>query len=454
MPLDVDADVLIVGSGAAGATCARVLAAAGRRVVVVEEGGPPQPASSAAEALGVLYRDAGTTTALGSDPMPILQGRCLGGTTVVNGAIQVALPRDVWEEWPQLHALLPWDALEAARERNDDELGVAPTPEALWGGSGAALRRALPGASPIRRNTPGCRGSGRCLQGCPHGGKASVDRAMLPLAEADGALVFARCAARSVTLRNGRATGVIGRFSSGARFVGRAPLVIVAASAIQTPRLLARSGVGGVGRGFMCHPGAAVAGLFPDPLAQGGTQTMEFLAHRQRGYKLETLAMAGVLRATKVPGVGPVLVERLARLDHVALWGVACRAEAKGRVWAGPSVWWSPTRRDRKVLLEGLATAAVAMLEAGATEVWPGVYGAPETITRIEDARRLAIVAPDAGVTALATTHLFGGVTVGARAEVLPGLVVADSSLFPSNIGVNPMSAIMAVARVIAEAWA
>ena len=32
-------------------------------------------------------------------------------------------------------------------------------------------------------------------------------------------------------------------------------------------------------------------------------------------------------------------------------------------------------------------------------------------------------------------------------------LVVADASLFPTNLGVNPMSAIMAVAACVAEAW-
>ncbi|MCB9761376.1 MAG: GMC family oxidoreductase [Alphaproteobacteria bacterium] len=456
-PRDVDlyAEAVVVGSGAGGATCARWLAAGGRRVVVVEEGPPPTPGRDTLDALSRLYRDAGASTTLSREPMPLLQGRCVGGTTVVNGAIQVPLPRDVWAGWPEpFQRLAPWERLEAARARMEEELSVRPTPSALWGG-GALMGRALADARPIHRNAPGCVGHGRCYMGCPEGGKASADRALLPRAMDDGALVVARCRVAQVRITGGRARGVLGRFESGARLRVEAPLVVLAAGAVHTPWLLRRSGVRGQGRGFMAHPGAGVAGLFPEPLPQGGTQTWEYLAERARGWKLETMQSVGAFKAVKVPGVGARLAERLARLDAVAMWGVACRAEATGRVWPGPVVRYSPTRRDRQVLLEGVSRAAEAMLEAGAVEVWPGVHGAPAVITTRDEARALATVAPERGVVPMVATHLFGGTRVGPRFEVagIRGLVAADASIFPSNTGVNPMNSITAMATVVAEAW-
>ncbi|MCB9741367.1 MAG: GMC family oxidoreductase [Alphaproteobacteria bacterium] len=462
LPVELEADAVVVGSGAGGASCARWLAAAGRRVILVEEGPPARPAETALEAFATLYRDGGATTTLGLEPMPLLQGRCVGGTTVVNGAIQVPLPRDVWEAWPaSFRALAPWEALQAAQERMDGELHVAPTPEALRG-PGALLARAFPEAGPIHRNAPGCQGSGRCLLGCPNRGeagrplgKASLDLTMIPRAVADGAQVVARCEVRRVRIRGGRVQGVEGRFEGGARFVARAPLVVVAAGAIHSPRLLARSGVRGVGRGFMAHPGAAVAGLFPEPLGPGGTQTMELLSERERGYKLETVHLSGALQALKVPGVGARFAARLAQSERVATWAVACRAEARGRVLPGPTVLYAPTRRDRAVLLAGLARAAEGMLRAGALEVWPGVHGAPEVITRVEEARALAELSPDRGRVPMLATHLFGGVPVGPRFQVggVQGLVAADASILPSNLGVNPMRTITATALLVAEAW-
>ena len=187
--IEEDADFVIVGSGASGATCARWLSAAGCSVVVLEEGAPAKVGKGdGLDAMSRLYRSAGAAMTVGKDRMALLQGRCVGGSTVVAGGIQSGLPEAVWREWVARDARwaqrLPWEALEMARERMDAELSVHKTPRELWGETGAAFFRALPGqASPTWRNTPGCQGSGRCLQGCPHRGKTSADLSLLPQAE-------------------------------------------------------------------------------------------------------------------------------------------------------------------------------------------------------------------------------------------------------------------------------
>ncbi|MCC7385183.1 MAG: GMC family oxidoreductase [Deltaproteobacteria bacterium] len=465
--IEEEGDFVIVGSGAAGATVARWLSAAGREVVIVEEGAPPRAASGAIDALGSLYRDAGTTAAIGQDVLPLLQGRCLGGTTVINGGIQVPFPQGVWQEWVDRDRRwaerLPWDALERARERMDLELGVAATPSELWGPSGGAMKRALgAGAEPTRRNTPGCHGSGRCLEGCPHGKKQSADVALIPRAQARGARVHTDCRIDRAVIRGGSAIGVRGRTRDGAPFFARARrAVILAAGAIQTAGLLLASGVRGSGRNFTCHPGSAMAGLFASQVIgpQEGTQSMQSLADLRHGFKLESLGMPRAFRAARVPGVGRTLAARLERLDHVALWGAAARAEARGRIVRspfGPLVFYSLTRSDRRRLLAGLARLAEAMLDAGALEVWPAVHGAPERITRREDARAIAAIEPAAGAIPMVATHFFGGAVVDDlfQAGGVSGLVVADSALFPTNLGVNPMSSITAVATLVAERWA
>ena len=471
--VEEEADFVVIGSGAAGGTCARWLAAAGHQVVVLEEGPPPRRGepgaarwSGARDALTGLYRDAGATAAVGRDVLPLLQGRCLGGTTVVNGGIMVPFPEPVWREWvaadPKWRELLPWSALQRAGETVDRELRTTITPARLFGGNGAAMARGLGVvAHPTRRNAPDCRGSGRCLEGCPHGAKQSADVALLPKAMAHGARIYTRCSARRVRIRRGRAEAVAGRFTSGAPFIARARrAVIVAAGAIQSAWLLRRSGVRGAGRNFTCHPGAALAGLLPAPAwsGPGATQSMESLAHLDRGFKLESLGMPEALRAARVPGVGRLLAERLEQLDHVALWGVAARAEARGRILCGPFgplVLYTPSRADRARIMAGLAVMAEGLLEAGAEEIWPAVHGAPEVLRTRAEARALAEIDPAPGIMPMVATHLFGGLDPGPRFEVagVRGLVTADSALFPSNLGVNPMASIAAVATLVAEAW-
>ena len=462
-----EVDFVIVGSGAAGATCARWLAAAGKSVIVIEEGAPPKPAGGdALEAMTTLFRDAGAAATIGEDVIPLLQGKCVGGTTYINGAIQVPFPEAVWQDWvredKKWERLLPWEQLMNAQDRIYKEISVTVTPPELLGQNGGTMLRALGDkAHPMLRNAPGCKGSGRCLQGCPNGAKQSVDVSMLPRALADGAVIYSSCEVKKVLIKGSRAVGVTGRFTSGATLTVYAKqAVIMAASAIQTPWLLKKSGIQLTGNGFQCHPGVAMAGLFPH-LIHGmpeATQSAESLHWLSERIKFESLGMPRAFRAARVPGSGKTLQDRLEKLDHVAFWGVAGKAEARGDVRRGPfgpMVHYTPTEGDRRVLLRGLSILAEAMLDAGATEVWPSVYGAPETITTSKEARALADLAPKAGLFPMAATHLFCGVKVRDKFQVagVDGLVVADSSLFPSNIGVNPMLSIMAAATLVAESW-
>lgn len=467
--IEDDADFVIVGSGCAGSTVARWLAAAGKSVIIVEEGAPPKPVltDNALETMTTLYRDAGAFASVGNDPVPLLQGRCVGGGSYINCAIQIRFPEWVWKEWvaadKKWEQLLPWKVLMEANDILDKELHIAPTPPHLYGENGGTMLKAWrEKAEPISRSTPGCKGSGKCMQGCPNNAKESTDRNYIPMAIANGARLYSSCKVEKVLIKNHRAIGVTGRFASGGKFTARAKqAVFLAASAVQTPWLLLKSGIKLQGNGFMCHPGAAMAGLFEKKIVgmPEATQSAQSTYWGKENIKFESLGMPRAFRAARVPGAGKLLQSRLEKLDNVALWGVACKAKARGKVMRGPFgplVNYSPTDFDRKNILKGLSMMAEAMLEQGAKEVWPSVYGAPEVITTIQQAKAIADLKCGPGVVPMAATHLFCGVEVREKFQVngIDGLVIADSSFFPSNIGVNPMTAIMTAATLVARSWA
>jgi len=130
--LDEMFDYVIVGSGAAGATAARILVDTGARIAVVEEG----PAVTTAEfsdrvfpAFRRMFRGMGTQVARGRAFIPVVQGSCLGGTTVVNSAIVWRIPDDVWEPWKTQYGLgdaLPLDALHTHWDQIERELSARP----------------------------------------------------------------------------------------------------------------------------------------------------------------------------------------------------------------------------------------------------------------------------------------------------------------------------------------
>jgi choline dehydrogenase-like flavoprotein len=474
-----EADFVIVGTGAGGATAARVLSAAGHSVLMLEEGPDLRGTSRAlrlADAMQESIRDFATLTTQGGAPMPLLQGRCVGGSTAVNSGIIWRLPDRVRAEWVRergLDLLLDELALDAHFGRIEQELGIADTPSETRGGNGALMERAskalgLPGRA-IRRNAPNCKGSARCLQGCPNQARMSMDVSYVPRALQSGGRLHALWRADRITFASGRAVAVTGQILDPQT---RAPVqpfeararrgVIVAAGAVHTPLLLRASGVTRlVGDGFMAHPGAAVVGRFDDPVGMGFGATQSYqVPLPDQDMKLESLSLPPELLAARLPGVGESWQRRLHNLDYYAQWCVVVRMRARGSVrralFGGPRVLYAPEPRDLQRLKEGVALLIRMMFAAGAREVYPGVARLPELITDPTDADWVLAPTVRRSDFHLMASHHFGTAAAGhdprhsvvdpmLQCHDVPGLYVMDASALPTNIGVNPQHSIMAL---------
>lgn len=488
-PLNEAFDYVVVGSGAAGAVAAHVLAGTGASVVIVEEGPWVRTRDFDGRVYGAfkrMFRDAGAQVIEGRAYVPLLQGRCVGGSTVMNSAIAHRTPEDVLDDWRRRFGL--GDAVTAAalephfsaleRELNARVVGD----EGLGDNNRLFLEQAVARGIPARRMLRyerGCKGSGQCLTGCPTGAKQAMNVTYVPWALALGARLVCSCRVEKILVEDGRACGVAARTVQGAGAVDRPSqrvvlrarrAVVVAASTVQTPNLLRRSGVrsSALGRHFQCHPGYAIGGLFDRPVEInfGVTQGAEAIhLRRTERIKLETLGMPPELAAARIPGVGRDLMRRFGAFSHLAVWAVLVRAEAEGEVkrgWGGrDKVVWQPTHLDVERARKGAAILARLLFEAGAREVWPGLHGLPGTIRSVDDVRLIEAVPPDPRRFGFIASHLFGAARMGTdprtsvvgtdfQSHEVAGLYVVDSSVFPTNLGVNPQHTIMAMSRLAA----
>ena len=479
-----EADFVVVGTGAGGATAARILAGAGHEVVLLEEGRRLAMGEQPRELIHAMrhaFRDGGTAVARGPTPFPILQGRVVGGSTAINSGIIWRLPEPVRQDWIAqrgLGDLLDEAGLDDAFSRIEAELNIADTAEDVMGGNAKVLRD---GATALgfagkatARNAPGCKGAGRCLQGCPNRAKQSMDVSYIPRALADGARLHQLARVDRVRMEGGRAVGVVGAVldPDTRRPVGRLEVrarrgVIVAAGAIHTPAILRRSGVKGLaGEHFMAHPGTAVVARFPGSIGMGHGATQGYqVVFFEKHLKIESLTLPPEMLAARLPGAGVAWQQRLTDLDHYAQWAVMVRMEAKGRIrprFGGVDVAYAPTPRDAETARQGVVLATRMMFAAGAVEVYPWIGRRPPILRSMDEVRLLeeGEVAPRDFH--LLGTHLFASAGAGAdpKTSVVDpnlevhgtrGLFVMDASALPTNIGVNPQHSIMGVVWRAAE---
>ncbi|HEX6714216.1 MAG TPA: FAD-dependent oxidoreductase [Thermoleophilaceae bacterium] len=475
---DEQCDVVVVGSGAGGATAARVLAEAGLDVIVLEEGSLWDASSYTTdplEALARMYRDGGLTVLEGRPAIPLPLGRCVGGTTVINSGTCPRTPADVLERWRVEHGVAWAPELEDEFESIERDLAVTPLPDTAWNANAAPCRRGADALGlanrPVQRNTGAVVRCGTCPTGCAIDAKQAMHVSELPRAVAAGARIRAGVRVERILMRAGRAAGVEARGEADARAADprraaersvrvHARAVVLAGGAIGTPELLLRQGLNGaVGRNLHVQPACWVGGLFDEQVRgwDGVMQSWHVDEWRRRGLFLEATFTPLPFGAHWLPGVGSEFKRRVEDIGRLAVIGVHLADSSSGRVrlrGGAARLGYKLTGSDAQTLGYGIARAAEILFAAGAREVYPQVAGVssirPGEQTRLES-----------GVTParlrLEAFHPMGtaaiGVVTDSSGELrdLPGAYVADGSLLPTALGVNPMVTIIAMARRIAR---
>src|SRR5690242_3523769 len=470
-------DVVVVGSGAGGAAAARYLSEAGLSVIVVEEGDYHDASSyttDPVEALPNLYRDAGMTVCAGRPAIPMPVGRCVGGTTVINSGTCFRGPADVLGRWREEYGIGWATELDGEFEEVERALDITPLPVGRVGRNAELCRigaEAL-GASnhPIARNA----GDVVCCASCPTGCAIDAKRAMhvseLPRAVAAGCRIRARGKVRELIGESGRAVGV--RCSGG--YEVRARAVVLAGGAPGTPELLLGQGLanssGLVGRHLRIHPACWVGAVYDEPVRgwDGVMQSWAVDEWNDRGLFLEATFTPLSFGAHWLRGAGAPYKSRLERIDQLGVIGVhlSDRSQGRVRVTRGGQlrVGYKLTSDDAAALGFGIARAADVHFAAGATEVYPqvgrvAVLRPGEQTPLVEQARfhpgeiRLEAFHP-MGTTRMGRDPTTSVVAPTGETHDVPGLYVADASLFPTSLRVNPMITIMAVARRIATGLA
>jgi len=423
-------------------------------------------------------------------------GACLGGGTVINWTNSLRTTPWVREQWEREHGLegvggTDFDRhLDAVWERlgvNDrcSELN-APQQRMRAGAQALDWRFTLADRNSDEErysfDTAGFMGFGD-----QSGAKRSTAKTYLQDAYQRGAVLVTRCAAERVLVEGGRAAGVQARFSdpvSGATasVTVRAPQVVVACGALESPALLLRSGIGGPAAGnyLRLHPCTALLGYYSQDTQAWRGAPHAGLVHEFEnvedgyGFLIEGAHYTTALAASGVPfSDGPAHKRLMANFRHGASFIGLLRDHGHGRVTIdanGMAVPWYSLSDDVDLRNTHRAVVAQARLHeaAGAQQIVALAAGAP--VWRCGDDLNAFIAAAQrvplrAGGWKLFSAHQMGSCRMGndpATSVADPwgeqhdtkGVWIGDASAFPTSSGTNPMITIMALAHRNAEAVA
>lgn len=473
----LDCDVVIIGSGAGGATVAAELSEAGFDVLVLEEGSYYQTRDFTADTSAMvrqLYRDGGATMALGTPPILFQEGRAVGGSTVINGGMSWRTPDKILERWQKAGLGTSPKEMEPYFERVERRIHVAPMDADAIGNDNKILKR---GADAMGwdiignlRNQVHCIGSNRCAFGCPTGAKQSALVSYIPRALHYGARVYADVKVDRITHHGKRATGVMGRVRHpdgrlGHRVAVRAKFVVAACGAIHTPALLSRSGFrspsGRIGHNLSMHPNVKVVAVFDEQVTgwKGAHQAYQVRHFQDQGLVFASINVPPSIMAMSLPQRGRELGTLMQSYDKMVLAGMLCEDTATGRVRTidgKPQAFYQLNEHDAANLQKGVSLLSELLFAAGAKRIMLPFHGAKDLYSA-DDARRLLDEHISAKGWEVVTVHMMGTAAMGTdRSAAVTDphglvydadrLMVADASLFPTPIGVNPMETIMALA--------
>ncbi|MDX6652999.1 MAG: hypothetical protein QOJ38_1780 [Solirubrobacterales bacterium] len=496
--IELSADVCIVGSGSGGGVIAATLAAAGLDVLVLEAAGYFNEADFSGYELdayrNMYWRGGPTPSADGN--LTLQAGTTLGGGTTINWMNCLRTRPWVREQWAREHGLEGVDgpefdvhldavmgrlgATEECSDLNGPQQRLREGCEKLGWSFETIARNADPASyDPATAAFIGF--------GDASGSKRSGEKTWLADAAAAGARLVVGCRVERVLSEGGRASGVEAvRLGPDGAPVGkvrvRAPRVVVACGALESPALLLRSGIGGpaVGHNLHVHPCTAVFARYDEDQRAwwGPPQALlcDELADTGEGYGLliETTQYAPGIVGSAVPWTNAEAhKEVMANVANGASFIGLTRDRGGGQVTidaSGEAVvsYAVSDELDLANLRRGLDAQVRIHEAAGADEIHPLATGLPgwqrggDLDGFIAEVQQIPF--GYAGYR-LFSAHQMGTCRMGTDPETsvagplgelhdVKGVWVGDGSAFPTASGTNPMVSIMALARRTGEAIA
>ena len=476
----LDCEVLIIGSGAGGATVGSELAEAGFDVLMVEEGQSVKSEiapETLSDSFTRIWRNGGLTIANGKFPVAYAEGCCVGGSTEINSAIFQRLPEELIAKWAYKYSIDDFSISDlwplydkAARLVN------ASITEGKLGAHSDILRRAGEiqnwEVKLLERGQRNCVGTNHCSIGCPTGAKQSMSNSVLRKFTQFGGKIISNCRVKKIFKGQKAVRSAIAQvtgFEGQKRSVNiYAKYIFVCGGATQTPALLLRSGFKrGVGNGFKLHPTIRVLAEFDEKIdAQNSRLPLYAITEFSPEYRIGG-------SVSSLPTYGMFLAEDWELRSHLlpsyanmGMYYAMARGTGQGKVHKVPFskhafIKYHLSEKDWQNIEDGLQSLTVSLFESGARKIQPSINGI-KAWRSIDEMKAVLAQGLPRKKCNLMTIHMFSSIRMGENPLLsvansygkiwgMENLYVADASLIPESPAVNPQASVMALALRVAK---
>jgi len=433
-----------------------------------------------------MYRNMGLDATIGIPTVLVPTGKCLGGTTVINSGTCFRAPDSVLAQWKE-NGLEEYGPAELAPYYDEVEelMSVQPVKPEVMGRAGEIIAegaRALGlHPKPLNRNvSDACKGCGNCPYGCVEDAKQSMVVRIIPEADKAGAVFYCDTRVQLLINDKNKITGVHGKVVDPETGDFRhsvdisAKVVVLACGAIHTPPLLLKNKVanrsGQVGKNLKLHLCSKATGFFDEIIDphHGVCQNLYIEDYLDDGIMLEATITGPGTSIPGVPGAGPEFWEMASQYRNMASIGIMISEKGSGRVRADgngdPIMTFSIGQEDAETLYLATLISDRILFAAGAKKVINTNFVIPVVDNAVELERHardkvkpsdmLLLAFHPQGTCRIGTNPKKSVVGPTGETHDLKGLYIADASVFPTSLGVNPQQTVWAIARKVAESIA
>lgn len=492
-PLTLSADVCVIGSGAGGSPVAWAAARAGKRVIVIEAGQfltTRDFNQLEHEMFPKLYQESGGRSTK-DKAIHVHQGKGVGGSTLHNINLCARLPNELYEEWRERYGLsaLPPERLADLYTRIEALITVTQVEKLQLNPNSRVLKRGCDvlgyRGGYLKHNRVGCTASGFCEIGCTFDAKQNGLKVFIASAVENDAIVLTDTWVDRLVFDGRRVTQAHAwtrQPSTGTplqEVTINAEVFCLSASGTGSAAILKRSEVPDpgdlVGSRIHLHPGAAVAGIFDEYVGAWrgvpqGYECTEFLdfspGSENRVWIIPAFAHPAGVSAI-LSGFGTEHQFYMSHYSRMAALSPMVHDLTSGRVGPrgdfGVEIDYWMNESDQAQMKLGLAACARLLFAAGASSVILPRARSVELRSPAEIDSVIGDMPIEKHDLDITSVHPMSSVWMGddpanscvdsyGRYHHLDNIFVADTSLYPSSIGVAPQVTTYAMGLHVGEA--